>query len=492
MKKQFKRVLCTVLTVALLASTAVTAFAAGGDKFTDVKADSWYKPYVDFVVEHNYFKGTSDTTFSPLDSMTRAMFVTVIARMENVQLNDNATTTFSDVSSGTWYTGAVAWAADKNIINGTGNGQFAPAQSITRQEMAVIMQRYVEYVQSHSNKTHKTPNPDITFVDADQIASWATAAVKQCVYWGLIIGNEKGEFMPTKNATRAEVSAVIYRLAWLIMGGGGGGGGGGSVTDTYKLTVEVSAVDSKGVAVGASPYTDTVTIIDTNHTKTVKNAIEEAYNYFNYDGTSNTSPKLFNGMDKLIEKYKDHYATSNQADVVKNLQNVMARYERTTPEGGVKYQADQLAATFGSGIDSIYTVVKPTDFIDATTGAWVGGDAQTIYANQGAAVKDAIIAIVDQKADGDSAYTALNNASAALSKASTKFAPSKASVTAVFNALKDNGSSTTLYNFYNAVSTQDATGTYTLVDGTIGANFLNSLNFHSGDTVSVKVTFTKG
>ncbi|MBQ1376304.1 MAG: S-layer homology domain-containing protein, partial [Clostridia bacterium] len=83
-----------MLTIAILA--VVPAMAAGHDQFVDVADDSWYVPYVDFVAEHNYMNGISATEFAPDMNMTRAMFVTVLSRLETETVNPQAQTQFTD------------------------------------------------------------------------------------------------------------------------------------------------------------------------------------------------------------------------------------------------------------------------------------------------------------------------------------------------------------------------------------------------------------
>ena len=102
--------------------------------FTDVKAKDWFKSYVDFAVTYDIFNGTSDKTFSPGGSMTRAQFVQVLANISRVDTSDSSVESgFYDVPKGKWYTAAVTWAASKGIVSGVGNGDFAPDKSITRE-----------------------------------------------------------------------------------------------------------------------------------------------------------------------------------------------------------------------------------------------------------------------------------------------------------------------------------------------------------------------
>ena len=214
-KRLISLALVLVLALSLL---PVAALAADYDDFTDLKKDVWYTPYINFVLEKGYFIGMSDTEFAPNDNMTRAMFVTVIARMEGVEVDNAAATQFEDVKTGVWYTGSVAWAAANGIVEGYEDGSFRPGNNVTRREMAAIMARYIAWVEENTNKYAVESDKNVTFADQAEIdaAAWAKEAVATCVNFGLLEGYPDGTFGGKRNSTRAEVAAVIERLALLI------------------------------------------------------------------------------------------------------------------------------------------------------------------------------------------------------------------------------------------------------------------------------------
>ena len=118
MNQLMKRVLSVLLVVCLLCSALPSAFAAEGGGFTDVSKDHWAYDAITEAVAAGYFKGVSDTAFDPEGTLTRAMLVTVLARAAGAETDDDASTGFSDVAAGTWYTGAVAWAAGNGVVTG--------------------------------------------------------------------------------------------------------------------------------------------------------------------------------------------------------------------------------------------------------------------------------------------------------------------------------------------------------------------------------------
>ena len=245
MKKQ--RILSALLALCLVFSLVPTvALAAGADDFTDVSRDDWCYEYVDYVTRQGYFNGTTSTTFAPDRTMTRAMFVVVLSRYADVNV-DNSQSAFTDVEPGAWCAGAINWAAEHDIVGGYGDGTFRPNAPVTRAQMCAIMDRFVEYYMEENEVKVAETGTVATLTDQAQIPSYAVSAVRNCQRWGLIYGYSDGTFRPNANSSRAHVAAVIYRLAFLLdnaepvgpsrpSGGGGGGGGGGGAT-YYDVTL---------------------------------------------------------------------------------------------------------------------------------------------------------------------------------------------------------------------------------------------------------------
>jgi hypothetical protein len=175
--------------------------------FTDV-TDHWAKADIEYVVRQGLFNGMSMMTFSPNTEMTRGMFVTVLARLAKADVDSYKYSSFTDVNSDAYYMGAVEWAKNNNIINGIGNQKFAPNPSITREQMAVMMQNYAKNKGITLSKVHG----ENTFADSAKISTYAKDAVKQMQMAGVISGKNGNLFDPQGTATRAEVSAVLRRF----------------------------------------------------------------------------------------------------------------------------------------------------------------------------------------------------------------------------------------------------------------------------------------
>lgn len=210
MKKFTGFVLMVCMIVSLFAGVT-TAFAA--KDFKDVPSDNWAKPYVDFVVDKGYFAGATADLFKPDDNMTRGMFVAVIAKVEGLTLDNITTVDFNDVQPGKYYAGAVKWATDNGIVSGYGNGNFGPNDAITREQICVMMDKYIQYHDANNKTKYLDRKASVDFKDAADVSSWAKESVEKCVSYGLIQGFPDGKFYPKRNATRAEVAVMIYRLA---------------------------------------------------------------------------------------------------------------------------------------------------------------------------------------------------------------------------------------------------------------------------------------
>ena len=213
MKKQ--RILSALLALCIVFSLVPTALAEKADDFTDVSRSDWYYQFVDYVTSKGYFNGVADKTFAPADNMTRAMFVTVLFRFHGAK-GDSSQSAFVDVAPGEWYTAAINWAAANKIVDGVGNGKFAPNDPITRAQMCTMIERYLDLYRKAWKVTLPETGSVSVMVDESAIPAYALAAVKQCQRHGLVNGFEDGTFRPNDLSTRAQVAAVIYRMSYLV------------------------------------------------------------------------------------------------------------------------------------------------------------------------------------------------------------------------------------------------------------------------------------
>lgn len=266
MKKQ--RILSALLALCIVFSLVPTALAEKADDFTDVSRSDWYYQFVDYVTSKGYFNGTSETTFAPAENMTRAMFVTVLFRFDGAK-GDRSQSAFTDVAPGEWYTDAINWAAANRIVDGVGNGKFAPNDPITRAQMCTMIERYLALYKKAWKVTLPETGSVSVMVDENAIPAYALAAVKQCQRHGLVNGFEDGTFRPNELSTRAQVAAVIYRMSYLVQNAKPDNNTpsvnpGGTVNPpvnppvtayTYALYFDANG----GTLIGASPVSTTTT-----------------------------------------------------------------------------------------------------------------------------------------------------------------------------------------------------------------------------------------
>ena len=169
-------------------------------RFDDVPATGWVAEAAAFVSSHELFQGTAPGRFSPDAPMSRGMLAVVLHNLENNPAQA-LTGAFADVSGGQWYAEGVAWAETQGIIGGYGNGRFGPGDSITREQLAVMLWRYA----GSPAATEK----ELNFTDADKASDWAVEALRWAVENGIINGKGDGVLDPAGQATRAEAARML-------------------------------------------------------------------------------------------------------------------------------------------------------------------------------------------------------------------------------------------------------------------------------------------
>ncbi|MDO4174678.1 MAG: carboxylesterase family protein [Eubacteriales bacterium] len=204
-----RRLSAILLSLAMcLAMIPGMAFATDSKiPFSDVEDTAWYYTAVEYNYENELMYGTSDTIFEPNTTLDRAMLVTILHRLDGSPApKDEAS--FSDVNSGSWYTEAIAWAAENNIVAGYGDGTFGPHDAVTRQQTAAIFYRYADYKEYDISAT----NDLSSFSDAGDVSDWATASVQWTVAVGLISGMDDGTLQPAGTTTRAQLASIMMRF----------------------------------------------------------------------------------------------------------------------------------------------------------------------------------------------------------------------------------------------------------------------------------------
>ncbi len=175
-------------------------------KFSDVASWQWYSGAIDFVSARDLFSGMGGNDFAPDGAMTRAMFASVLASLDNANLSNYKSSSFNDVDSDAWYSPAVAWASENGVVEGFGGGIFDPNKAITREEMAVMLYNYTVYkgIKLKAREAYSD-----AFNDNDKVSSWAAKAVNEMKNAGVISGVGGNNYAPKTTANRANVAAIF-------------------------------------------------------------------------------------------------------------------------------------------------------------------------------------------------------------------------------------------------------------------------------------------
>ncbi len=220
-----------LITVVIVLSLSVHALAEDNAEYavmySDLDSETWYYSSVDSALRYGFMKGThrgegNDNLFSPDESLTREQFVTVLCRVASKMPNYGTVqlkyfkdiyeynSAFSDVDKFAWYGGSIMWAESYGITNGVSDSEFGINKTITREEMATLIVRFIDM---YSLISFPESENDLTpFKDISDCSDWAKDSVEQMKKYMIITGDENGYFNPKDTATRSEAAAVFVRL----------------------------------------------------------------------------------------------------------------------------------------------------------------------------------------------------------------------------------------------------------------------------------------
>ena len=179
----------------------LTSEAQPVSAFSDVPAGAWYAKAIAYCQQNGIMSGTSDTTFAPEATLTRAMLATVLHRMSDTPAVSDPPV-FTDAAAGPWYSDAVSWAAKTGVISGYGGRIFGVNDSTTREQAVTILWRY-------AGEPENAAAADIS--DMPSVSSWAQAAVRWAEANGILDGMlGSNRFEPKANIKRGEVASMLY------------------------------------------------------------------------------------------------------------------------------------------------------------------------------------------------------------------------------------------------------------------------------------------
>ena len=170
---------------------------------TESNTGKWSANSIDFMSANELVTGTAAKTFSPNQTMTRAMLVTILYRVADKPSVKNVSNPFTDVKAGTYYYDAVLWAYKNNIVPGTSNTTFNPNGAVTREQIAAILYRYAGSPRVNASLKG--------YSDQNKVSTYATTAMEWAVKNGIITGKSATTLDPTGKGTRAEVAVMLHR-----------------------------------------------------------------------------------------------------------------------------------------------------------------------------------------------------------------------------------------------------------------------------------------
>lgn len=189
---------------------SLLTYSGRGNVFTDVSISSWYYDAADRTVAEGIFKGVSETEFAPKLNCSRAMLATVLYRMAGEPEVSGLTEPFSDVPEDAWFTDAVIWAYQNEVVKGYGNDTFKPNANITREEMCAMLTRFLR-AQGKDLEGLNTGAVE-SFADSASIAKFFLQDVDMISSLGIVQGDEHQRMNPKLNASRAEVATMLIRM----------------------------------------------------------------------------------------------------------------------------------------------------------------------------------------------------------------------------------------------------------------------------------------
>ena len=181
------------------------------EQFLDVSDGFWAAPYIWRLYEMGVVNGVETHRFAPGVLVTRGAFVTILGRLTGIDTAAYAQVPFTDVQGEDWYGPYVAWAAETGITLGFEDGSFRPGDNISREQLAVMLQRYIGAFGLELTLEEKA-----AFSDEETVSDWALTAVNTLRDAGLMNGRGDNRFEPKGTATRAEICAVVCRIADLV------------------------------------------------------------------------------------------------------------------------------------------------------------------------------------------------------------------------------------------------------------------------------------
>lgn len=188
--------------------TSNTVVDYAGNPFSDVKTNYWFYNAVMEVYQKGLMVGTSTTTFSPYQGVSRATIASILYRIENSPPVYLSNTVFTDIYPNLWYTNSVIWCYENAIMGGYENGSFAPERILSREELSAVLHRYGNLKGMNMSRLANLTS----YADANDVGFWAKTSMSWALGSNLMYGKEFGFIQPKADTTRAELSVIMVEL----------------------------------------------------------------------------------------------------------------------------------------------------------------------------------------------------------------------------------------------------------------------------------------
>lgn len=338
MKKQLVSILCA-------AALACSAGAANVSNFSDVRPSDWYHDAVNYVCENGLMNGTSNTVFSPNDTTSRSMIVTILYRLAGSPdlPESNWGYPYADVDASAYYSTPVYWARMNDLVTGYSDTQFGPDDAITREQMAAILYRYADSLGIDTD-TDFVPDKYYDFSDYQAVSRYATSAMSWCVNKGIVNGSN-GKLNPQGTATRAEVATMLMNAENVL------GENEPTESETPVSPDEQPTPQPNPDDTGIENTDDNQTVTDEIAQRpTGKSAVDEYGGYWDYDLSNATFDAINdlreeNGLSRLAYSLKVQDWADIRARELWIVDERDGSISHTRPDGSV-------FATIGKGCNA--------------------------------------------------------------------------------------------------------------------------------------------
>ncbi|WP_180994333.1 S-layer homology domain-containing protein [Bacillus sp. Marseille-P3661] len=183
--------------------------------FADIEG-SWARNDITTLANKLIIKGVDDQNFAPKAETTRAELAILLTRALGLQGQQATKVSFKDVKGNEWFAKDLAVAAEAGLVGGYEDGTFKANQTVTRQEAAAMIKRAMDYTSYDPTQLKTFVSPADQYSDYNEVGDWAKGDVEIITQAGIMSGDDKGTFNPTDNTTREQLASILKRFMTFV------------------------------------------------------------------------------------------------------------------------------------------------------------------------------------------------------------------------------------------------------------------------------------